>query len=78
MVDVVNERGVPGLELLLSGHLILLHSVAPAIPSLVVVGVSVLMLDGTLGVFLVEQLGADAVGPGIVFGMQLRYDHLLQ
>ena len=63
LVDVVNERGVPGLELLLSGHLyhlILIRSVSPVVAVLAVVVVAVepepfaqtfLLLGGNLGVF---------------------------
>ena len=79
---------MPVNELFLSGHLyhlILLHSMAPAVAVLAVVALAVppelfaqvfLVLGGTLGVFLGEKLGAVAVGPGIVSGVQLGFGDL--
>ena len=79
---MVDAGGVQVLELFLSGHLyhlILLHSIVPAVAVQAIVALAVLsevvahvslMLGGTLGVFLSEQLGAAAVGPGIVSGVK--------
>ena len=84
--DVVDAGEVPVLELFLSGHLhhlILLRFIAPAVAVLAVVALAYLPIlaahaalvhCGILGVFLGKQLGATAIGPGIVSGLQLGLD----
>ena len=86
LVGVVHAGGEPGIELFLGGHLchLILHrSDIVAASVLAVVAVAhfeepcvqfFLSLGGNLSPFFGERTGADAVGPGILLGLQLGYD----
>ena len=88
LVGVVDAGGDPGPELFFGGHLchlILLRPVPLAVSVLAVVRVAhgkepswqlLLKLGGNPSVLLGEHTGADAVGPGILLGLQLVYDDL--
>ena len=88
LVGVVDAGGEPSVELFLGDqlcHLILLRPDIVAVSVPVVVpeatgeepsGQFFLLFGGTLSIPLGEHTGANAVGPGILLGLQLGYDDL--